>query len=490
MSFTDLATPSHPLDTLVIGAGISGLSLAFSLQQRQTQVLVCESQNRIGGNITTGQADGFLWEEGPNSFAPTPALLRLIVDAGLEKDMILADRRLPRFVYRQGRLQAIPMSPPAAIGTPLLSWSGKLRAGLGAIGFVRPPLGEQYSQQGSEETVAQFFQRHLGQEVTERLVTPFVSGVYAGDVNQLSAAAAFRRIAQLEGVGGGLVAGAILSRAKAKSQPQVPVDPSLPKTRPGELGSFQQGLQMLPQALAAKLGEAVRLNWRLLQITPTTRQSYIAEFGTPEGTQIVEARRVVLTTPAYITAEILEAIAPLASQALRAIEYPPVANVVLAYPESALKQPLKGFGHLIPRSEGIRTLGTIWSSSLFPGRVPPGWQLLTNYIGGATDPGILDLDRDSRSNLDGNRIAQAVHQDIRRILLKQEVQPKVLAVHLWKRAIPQYNLGHHQRLQTIFQSLAAFPGLHICSNYTDGVALGDCVRRAQELADILTQKTE
>lgn len=474
MSLTDPLNPSQPLDTLIIGAGISGLSLAFALQQKRSRIQVCESQNRIGGNITTSQAEGFLWEEGPNSFSPTPTLLKLIVDAGLEKDLMLADRRLPRFIYWQNQLQAVPMSPPAAVGTSLLSWPGKLRAGLGALGFVQPPLGQQFSQQGGEETVAQFFQRHLGKEVTQRLVAPFVSGVYAGDVNQLSATAAFRRIAQLEGVGGSLVAGAVLSR-QAKSKTQVPVDPHLPKTRPGELGSFKEGLQALPQALAAKLGDAVKLNWRLVRVTPTERQSYIAEFGTPEGTQMVESRHVVFTSPAYITAEIIEAIAPEASQALREIYYPPVANVVLAYPDSALKRPLNGFGTLIPRSEGIRTLGMIWSSSLFPGRSPQGWQLLTNFIGGATDPDIL--------NLDNAQIAQAVHQDIRRILLKEDVQPKVLTVHLWKRAIPQYTLGHQNRIKTITQSLAKFPGLHICSNYTDGVALGDCVRRSQELAD-------
>ncbi|WP_322111849.1 protoporphyrinogen oxidase [Aerosakkonema funiforme] len=186
----------------------------------------------------------------------------------------------------------------------------------------------------------------------------------------------------------------------------------------------------------------------------------------------MEARTLVLTSPAYVTSEVWQNLAPSASQALKEIPYPPVACVVLAYPETALKHPLRGFGNLIPRGQGIRTLGTIWSSSLFPGRAPAGWQLLTNFIGGATDIEIGDLDDE--------QIVRAVHQDIRRILLKQDLQPKVIAVHLWKRAIPQYTLGHHQRLEQINRDLEQFPGLFLCSNYFDGVSLGDCVKRAVE----------
>jgi protoporphyrinogen/coproporphyrinogen III oxidase len=480
MHSTDSVTPSTVVDVLVVGAGISGLSLAHILQrqfsQTQTstrQVLVTERQDRVGGNIVTQQVDGFLWEEGPNSFSPTPALLKLIVDVGLEQDLVLADRRLPRYIYWQGKLQPVPMSPSAIVRSQLLSPLGKLRALAGALGFVTPAIGLQLSQQGGEETVAQFFRRHLGQEVAERLVAPFVSGVYAGDPQQLSANAAFERMTRMEEAGGGLLAGAILSRLKAKKSKPV-ADPTLPKTRPGELGSFKGGLAVLPKAIAEQLGDRLRLSWHLTRLQSTEKQTYIAEFSTPEGQQTVEAKAVVLTTPAYLSADWLEALHPQISQPLREFYYPPVACVVMAYPEAAIAQSLQGFGNLIPRNQGIRTLGTIWASSLFPGRAPQGWQMFINFIGGATDPGI--------ANLNSDQIAQAVHQDLRRILLKENVEPKVLAVHLWKQAIPQYTLGHRHRLQQINQALEKFPGLYLCSNYIDGVSLGDCVRRAQEKA--------
>lgn len=478
---------THVLDSLIVGAGISGLALAHALHQNQDHqlplnILVSEHQGRVGGNITTVSEGEFLWEEGPNSFSPTPELLKLAVEVGLKPELVFADRKLPRYVYWNGQLMPVPMSPPALLSTKLLSPGGKLRALTGALGFVQPAMGESLSQQNGEETISQFFERHLGSEVLKRLVEPFVSGVYAGDPQQLEISSAFARVARMAYSGGGLVAGAVLSRRQNKS-PRSPADPSIPQTKRGELGSFRQGIGALPNAIAKQLGDQLKLNWQLTRLERTENQTYRAEFSTPEGVQQVETRTVVLTTPAYVTAEILKPLQLQVSQTLTEIPYPPVACVVLAYPVSALKQKLTGFGNLVPRGQGIRTLGTIWTSSLFPGRAPQGWQVLTSYIGGATDPEIGELEDD--------QIVEAVHQDLRRILLKEDISPKVLAVHLWKRAIPQYNLGHQQRLQHVNEGLEAMPGLYLCSNYIDGVALGDCVRRsigqANEILSFLGQ---
>ncbi|WP_277867398.1 protoporphyrinogen oxidase [Candidatus Synechococcus calcipolaris] len=192
---------SATVDCLVIGAGISGLTVAWRLHQLapDRSVQVIEAGDRVGGNITTQREDGFLWEEGPTSFAPTPALLELIAELNLNDQILRGDRQLPRYIYWQQKLHALePTRPLSLITSGLLSPWGKLRAGLGSVGFVPPRLGS------GDESVTDFFQRHLGQEVLERLVAPFVSGVYAGDPAQLSAAAAFRRIVQLEKLGGGV----------------------------------------------------------------------------------------------------------------------------------------------------------------------------------------------------------------------------------------------------------------------------------------------
>jgi len=469
------------LDALVVGAGISGLTLAYRLQQKkpQQQCLVAEANATVGGNMSSCSAEGFMWEEGPNSFTPSPEILQLAVDVGLREDLLLADGKLPRYVFWQGRMFPVPMNPVAAATTSLLSPWGKVRGLLGALGFVPPSA---INADSADETVAQFFRRHLGQEIAERLVAPFVSGVYAGAVDELSAAAAFARIYRLAETGGGLVPGA-LRTAKARRAAKTPMPSNLPVIKPGQLCSFVGGLQQLPQAIATQLGDKVRCNWTLKTLKKSHRGTYLAEFATPDGSLQFESRSVILTAPAHRSAPLLQDFAPAASSALADIPYPPVASVVLAYPNAAFKRPLDGFGNLIPRHQGIRTLGTIWSSTLFPGRTPAGWALLTSYIGGATDWEI--------ANLSEAEIAAAVHQDLQRTLLApQAPEPKVLNVRLWPKAIPQYVLGHRDRLRHLEASLQANPGLYVCTNYLDGVALGDCVRRAQDRADTVAAYLE
>lgn len=472
------ADQSSTVDVLIVGAGLTGLSMAQRLARQSPgrSFLVVEAQDRVGGNITTRSGDGFLWEEGPNSFAPTPELLQLAVEVGLKDELVFADGKLPRFVYWDGRLQAIPMSPVAFWNSSLLSDRGKARLLLGAAGFVPPILGATVQARGGEETVREFFTRHLGRETMERMVDPFISGVYAGDPDALSASAAFRKMAAMQAAGGGLAAGAVRTllakRQAAKNAP--PADPNLPKPKSGELGSFRAGLQALPEAVANGLGDRIKLGWQVESIARSANGDYGVSCATPNGPSQLTARAIVLATPAPATAKLLQPLAPAASAALNAIPYPAVACVILAYPETAFAQSLRGFGNLIPRSLGLQTLGTIWASSLFAGRAPQGWAHLINFIGGAQNPGLIEKTE--------AEIAELVHQDVRQILLKADVAPKVLSVKLWRRAIPQYTIGHADRLATLHRELQAWPGLFPCSNYEGGVALGDCVRHGWEQA--------
>jgi oxygen-dependent protoporphyrinogen oxidase len=460
------------LDTLVVGAGISGLTAALRLTQRDRSVLVLEHQERVGGCITTASGDGFLWEEGPNSFAPTPELLELAVEVGLKDELVFADGNLPRYVYWNGELLPVPMTPGAFWRSRLLSEGGKLRLMLGALGFTPPAMGPELAARGGEETIREFFSRHLGSEAVERLVSPFVSGVYAGDIDALSASAAFRRMANMEAQGGGLVGGAmrvLLARRRDRAKTAQKPNPQIPKPKRGQLGSFRQGIQALPEAIAAKLGDRVKLRWRVEKIHRTAYGTYAVDVATPEGLQLIEARSLLLTVPTQIAADLLWNLAPEASQALQGIYYPPVACVIVAYPTDAYRRPLDGFGNLIPRSAGIKTLGTIWASTLFPGRAPEGWAHTINFIGGATYPDIAQMTPDA--------IAAQVDADLRQILLKPDApEPKVLAVRLWRRAIPQYEIGHLRRLDAVAAALERLPGLHVYSNYVGGVSVGDCIK--------------
>ncbi|OIP76421.1 MAG: protoporphyrinogen oxidase [Oscillatoriales cyanobacterium CG2_30_44_21] len=467
----DRPSGGQPIDVLVVGAGVSGLTIAHDLAiNYQRQVLVAEAQDRVGGAIISRQNnEGYLWEEGPNSFQPAPELLRLAVNVGLEDQLVLANGKLPRFVFLKGKLNAIPMSPPAAIATPLLDWGSKIRLALGAIGFARPAMA-------GEESVDQFFSRLLGKQAVAHLVAPFISGVYAGDPKRLSARAAFAKIFRLENNYGGLVAGAILSGKDRQAQKAKNTD--LPQVKAGELGSFKQGIKMLPEAIATKLrsqGTPVKQQWTLRSLN---RQDdiYIAKFDTPTGEEIVMSRAMVMATPAYVTADLLKDYLPSASQALSKIFYPTVACVVLAYPKTEFAYDMQGFGNLIPRTEGVRTLGTIWSSSLFAGRAPQGWQLLLNFIGGTLDPAL--------AKLSDSEIIQAVHQDLKKTILRPDTkaEPKAIAVHRWDKAIPQYEIGHLQLLATVEAELKKSQGLYISANFIGGVALGDCIKRSLQEA--------
>jgi oxygen-dependent protoporphyrinogen oxidase len=292
----------------------------------------------------------------------------------------------------------------------------------------------------------------------------------------LSASAAFAKIYRLEANYGGLIAGAVKSLKERKAQKVDNAD--LPKIKSGELGSFRQGIKMLPEAIATKLreqGTAVKQQWTLRSLSKQD-DIYTAKFDTPTGEEIVTARSVVLTTPAYVTAKLLQDYLPVASQALSKIFYPTVACVVLAYPKSEFAYDMKGFGNLIPRTQGVRTLGTIWSSSLFAGRAPEGWQLLLNFIGGTLDPALAKLSE--------SEIVQAVHQDLKQTILRPDTkaEPKAIAVHVWDKAIPQYEIGHLQRLATVETELQKSQGLYISANFIGGVALGDCIKRSLQEA--------
>ncbi|MEA5480316.1 protoporphyrinogen oxidase [Pseudanabaena galeata UHCC 0370] len=471
MTLTPSSETNQPLDVLVVGAGISGLTIAHELAiAKKYRVLVAEAQDRVGGAITSAKNDeGYQWEEGPNSFQPAPELLRLAVQVGLKDELVLADGKLPRFVFLNGKLNALPMSPPTAIASKILTWGGKIRLALGAIGFARPAMA-------GEESVDQFFSRLLGKQSVERLVAPFISGVYAGDPKRLSAKAAFAKIFRLENSYNGLLAGAILSAKERKAQKLN--DPNLPKVKAGELGSFRQGIQILPEAIATKLreqGTAVKQQWTLRSLEKQG-EIYISKFDTPIGEETVRSRSVVLSTPAYVTAKLLQDYLPAASQALNEICYPTVACVVLAYPKSEFAYDMKGFGNLIPRTQGVRTLGTIWSSSLFAGRAPEGWQLLLNFIGGTLDPALAKLSEPE--------IIAAVHQDLKKTILRPDTkaEPKAIAVHVWDKAIPQYELGHLERLATVEKELQKSQGLYISANFIGGVALGDCIKRSLQEA--------
>eukprot|EP00798_Chlamydomonas_sp_ICE-L_P007469 gene7469-611_t len=487
-------------DTVIVGAGISGLVTAQALKSKHNMnnFLVTEARERVGGNITSLEADGYVWEEGPNSFQPSDAILQAAVDAGCEKDLVLGDPTAPRFVYWENKLRATPTGLDALTFT-LLTPLGKIRAGLGAIGlFNAPPPGQ-------EESVEQFIRRNLGKEVFERLIEPFCSGVYAGNPAKLSMKAAFGKIWILEQKGGSLVGGAIQmfleKKNKDKLNPPPPRNPALPPKPAGQtVGSFRKGLKMLPEAIAKNCAEAIRKGSKMLPEAEAKNVSdaataadglYALTYDTPEGVVEIKTKTVSMTPPSYIVADLFDSHSPEAAEALRSFDYPPVAAVTLSYPNDVVREDRKkpdgsvpGFGQLHPRTQGVTTLGTIYSSSLFPGRAPDGSMLILNYIGGSTNRGIVNQSKEE--------LAAQVDSDLRIMLIKPDAPPgKVIGIRTWPRAIPQFNVGHGDTLEkakTAINVKLGWDGIFLGGNYVSGVALGKCVEYGYDFADSIAKK--
>lgn len=447
-------------DTIILGAGLSGLATAYQLTKQGYRVLVLEKNDRPGGAILSYSLGEFLCEGGPNSLQETPEFISLVKELGLEERLVFGDPKSPRYVYWQNKLIAVPLSPPAFVTSSLISPLGKLKAGL-----------EPFMPRGNpDESIADFMERRLGREILVKLVAPFISGVYAGDPSALSVAAALPRLKALEDEHGSLIRSLLKGKKKQ------------PGSRPiKRLCSFKNGLAELPQALAHSLGEAVQYR-SSVQRFERSRDASGYRLYLEDG-RSYDATTVICTSPAYITATLL-ADFPKAAQELNQIVYPAVATVCVAYPDAAFStinpSPCStgGFGHLIPREQGVRSLGGIWNSSLFPGRAPKGWQIITCFIGGTTDP--------EAQTLSEAALFQTAHRDLQTVLGVTR-EAKNVSLTLWKKAIPQYGMGHKERIAKILKETEKLPGFYLAANYIDGVALGDCFTRAHRQADTVME---
>lgn len=444
-------------DAIIIGAGLTGLVAAYRLKQLGRDVLLIERGSRVGGVIHSRVVDGFLIETGANSFRGTDELLDLIEELGLTGELATADPRAPAYVYSGGELHAVPMNLAALVKTKLLSTSAKLR-------LLKEPVMKA-SEASEEESIASFVSRRLGKEVLDNLVAPFLSGVYAGDPEWLSVQACFPKLAGFETEAGSILLGALKAARQKQEKPKR-------KLRPYRLCSFRAGMKALPLRLAEELGDSLMTETQVVGIGKSPKGFELSIEQTGERSRL-NCSTLIVATPAYAAAKLVEPIAPEIAALLAEIPYVSLASVPLAYRTEQVARRLDGFGFLAPRHAGLRTLGSIWNSFLFADRAPAGWTLTTNFIGGATDPEAVRLSEDE--------LVQTVHGDLKRVLgITGEPQPLPITRH--QRAIPQYEIGHAARVVKLEAALHNHAGLRLAGNYLRGVSIGDCVANALKLA--------
>ena len=429
----------------MVGGGISGLATAYLCAKRGMSVTVFE-KGEPGGKIHSAHEEGFLLEHGPQGFLDSvPESLTLASELGLEP-LRANETAKKRFLYFRGALQRVPESPPLLIKSKILSLRGKAR-------LAWEPFAKKRTE--PDETVMAFATRRLGHEAAERLVAPMVAGIYAGDADKLSIDSALPRVAKLERDHGSLI------RAMRK------LKASGPGPR-GTLTSFKGGMGDVINALLAKLGPAVvRAHVRSIEFLGSRDGASFRVRTDDSGPAPADA--VVLATPGYATASLVPDVAPLAE-----IPYAPVDVAFLGYPRDAVPHPLDGFGFLVAPGEDLRVLGCLWESSIFPFRAPDGSVLFRLMLGGARDPGVAGLSPAHVLTLAREALEKSI--GIR-------AEPRLSRLVRHPRGIPQYTVGHAQRVAAATAKESAWPGLYLTGNALRGVGYNDCVREAYAVAD-------
>jgi len=462
---------------VVIGGGITGLACALHLKQAGLPVLLLEASDRPGGVVQTLERNGFLFESGPQCPRFPAALWTLAKDAGLEEEFVPGDTTAPRYILKNGHLHKVPFSLWEFLATTIVGPVSKVR--LVWEGFRRS------SPPPTEETLADFIRRKFGSEFLDYLVDPFISTVFAGDPDKIGVESAFPFLAEWERKHGSVLRGGIIAQIGRK-KPHTAA-PEHPEAMNGEsskldvgdslpsLGSFRRGLGVLPERLAEKLGDSIWACARaesLSRIESKESDESAWRIRLEDGREIV-ASAVVVTLPSFEAARILERAAPDLSENLAAICYAPMAVVSSGYNRAQVRNSLRGFGLMIPRRENRNTFFCFWNSSVLPGRARDGQVLITCFAGGASRPEIVENNEKTIAGIVEGEVGP---------LLGIKGDPVDRAVWKFSNGLPQFNVGHKDRIAAIQQGLRSLPGVHLGGNYWQGRSLGDCVENAFQLA--------
>ncbi|MBT3553311.1 MAG: protoporphyrinogen oxidase [Rhodospirillaceae bacterium] len=439
-------------DVAVIGGGISGLATAYELQARGLNVIVLERQIRAGGNAVSERLDGYLMEHGPSTVnALSSAALGLSARVALTNEQCeLGAGVKRRYLVGDGELQGIPAHPLGFLASDYLSVKGRLRL---MMEFMVPRYRSE-----REESIADFSARRFGKEFADKVIDPLVAGIYAGRADELSVTAGFPKLAQLEQAHGSIAAGLVKRHRQGAKMPS------------SRLFSWKNGIGTLPSALARSLGARVRTGVTVRCIR-RSGDGFAVDVGAAGS---VKAGALVMATQPHVAACMLESLDDIAAGAAGAIVAPPLAVVYLGYRRGRVAHPLDGLGFLSPENEGLNMSGSQFCSTMFPGRAPEGHVSLAAYFGGARAPHLAELPASELIALAREEFAG---------LLGASGEPEVACVRHWPRGLPQYRLGHQERVANLMDAERRVPGLFITGNYFSGPAVAECITRAGDTAE-------
>ncbi len=433
----------------VIGGGISGLCVAYRLKKKGIDVLLVERNATCGGNIQTERDGDFLIEWGPNSTLVSEHLFELIAELSLLDEVAPANRSAKkRYILKDGKLRPLPLKIAQIVGTDILSSKAKLK-------LLREPFVKEKSPEN--ESVAEFFRRRFGQEVLDYAVDPFVSGIFAGNPEELSVKSAFPSLFKMEADYGSILKASVFGK---KEKPGKFVPKGISRTV-----SFKNGMQTLTDKLAENLLDEIRTETEAVEWkTENGKWKIKTNSGNLDGESF---DAVVIAAPSFVAAKLIENFDGELSRALSEIYHPPLAVIVLGFRKKDVNFDLDGFGFLVPKVEHRKILGSLWSSMIFENRAPENHHLLTTFIGGARNAELFDKSDDE--------LFQIAREELDSILeLKGE--PIFRRIKRWRRAIPQYNLGYEKILDSIENFKENNAGFFFCSNFYRGISVSDCIK--------------
>lgn len=452
---------------VIVGGGIAGLSAAYYAKKKisDAHITVIESDSRWGGKITTDRvvfdAGQFIIEGGPDAFLATkPWGIALCKELGLSEQLHGTNpNQKNTYILNKGCLVSlpegltmmIPTNVSALLRSQLISWLGKARMGLDFLLPAKAVAGD--------ESLGAFISRRFGREAYENLSEPLISGIYAGNGDQISLAATFPQLRELEIKYGSVVRGALQTRKLANG-----------KSKQGSRSVFltpTTGLSEIVEALVNYLemnGVDLRLNTSVSRISDN-HSRFLLEL---EDGSSLDADSVILATPTYVSATLLASFDPLLASTLKEIPYASTATVSMVYQQSDLTRKLDGYGYLIPRREGHKALACTWTSTKFPHRAPHGYALIRVFIGRAGQ------------DIPWNEVELlALAREELRLTLSITAEPLMHRVYIWENAMPQYNLGHLGILKRIDAALKNHPGLALAGNGYRGIGIPDCIHSGE-----------